>query len=231
MKEMISERDELLNRINGQTFEIEQNQAMDQGSETSEPDVDRGIMENQVRTIAADVANADAKQKRIRKKKNEMVRNFTCSIDTCEKTYATENSLNQHMRNKHPEEYQTWKLTHKSAEKPVNYDDSQHETGPKESQFESEMGKPAKQFKVGSMGSREESEGEDLGMIPETQVKNEHVTSSEKLNSESNPQHGCSEVKDLIEQNEILDIGVEVGANGGVSEIELTKEEDGKQNN
>jgi hypothetical protein len=81
-----------LNKINALTFEIEQNQTMDQGSETSEPDVDRNIMENLVRGIAADVANADAKQKRIRKKKNEMVRNFTCSVGGCEKTYATENS-------------------------------------------------------------------------------------------------------------------------------------------
>lgn len=131
------------------------------------------------------------------------------------------------MRNKHPEEYQTWKLTHKSTEKPVGFDDSQCGTGHKESQFESEMGKPAKQFKVGSMGSRGDSEAEDMEMILEGKVKNEHVASGEKLGTEG----GLIGVKDLIEQNEILDIGDEVWDGGRVSESELTKVEDGKQNN
>ena len=43
------------------------------------------------------------KKKRKRKKKNEVERNFCCNIDGCKKSYGSENSLNQHMKIKHPE--------------------------------------------------------------------------------------------------------------------------------
>lgn len=43
------------------------------------------------------------KRKRKRKKKNEVERNYSCHIDNCQKSYGSENSLNQHMKIKHPE--------------------------------------------------------------------------------------------------------------------------------
>jgi hypothetical protein len=43
------------------------------------------------------------KKKRKRKKKNEVERNYSCHIDGCQKSYGSENSLNQHMKIKHPE--------------------------------------------------------------------------------------------------------------------------------
>ena len=43
------------------------------------------------------------KPRRKRKKKSEVERNFSCNIDNCQKSYGSENSLNQHMKIKHPE--------------------------------------------------------------------------------------------------------------------------------
>lgn len=43
------------------------------------------------------------KPKRKRKKKSEVERNYSCNIDNCQKSYGSENSLNQHMKIKHPE--------------------------------------------------------------------------------------------------------------------------------
>ena len=43
------------------------------------------------------------KKKRKRKKKNEVERNYSCHIDGCQKSYGSENSLNQHMKIKHPD--------------------------------------------------------------------------------------------------------------------------------
>ena len=42
------------------------------------------------------------KKKRKRKKKNEVDRNYKCNIEGCQKSYGSENSLNQHMKIKHP---------------------------------------------------------------------------------------------------------------------------------
>lgn len=43
------------------------------------------------------------KRKRKRKKKSEVIRKFDCCVDNCLKSYGSENSLNQHMKIKHPE--------------------------------------------------------------------------------------------------------------------------------
>ena len=48
--------------------------------------------------------NADlGKRKRKRKTKDQVERNFKCNINGCTKSYGSENSLNQHMKLKHPE--------------------------------------------------------------------------------------------------------------------------------
>lgn len=43
------------------------------------------------------------KRKRKRKTKDQVERNYKCNIDNCVKSYGSENSLNQHMKLKHPE--------------------------------------------------------------------------------------------------------------------------------
>jgi hypothetical protein len=44
----------------------------------------------------------NGKKKRKRKTKDEVDRSFTCNLDSCGKSYGSENSLNQHMKLKHP---------------------------------------------------------------------------------------------------------------------------------
>ena len=43
------------------------------------------------------------KKKRKRKKKSEVERKFKCLMTTCNKSYGSENSLNQHIKLKHKE--------------------------------------------------------------------------------------------------------------------------------
>lgn len=47
--------------------------------------------------------NESIKKKRKRKKKDEINRNFVCKIEYCDKSYGSENSLNQHIKLKHKE--------------------------------------------------------------------------------------------------------------------------------
>lgn len=58
------------------------------------------------------------KQKRKRKKKDQVKRDFHCKIDNCGKSYGTENSLNQHMKLKHIEFWNKIKEKEKSLIKP-----------------------------------------------------------------------------------------------------------------
>ena len=55
-------------------------------------------------------------RKRIRKKKSEVVRNHPCKFPGCTKAYGTDNSLNQHMRIKHPEFLKQIRMGHIPAE-------------------------------------------------------------------------------------------------------------------
>lgn len=58
------------------------------------------------------------KQKRKRKKKDQVMRKFHCKIGKCDKSYGTENSLNQHMKLKHIEFWNKIKEKEKSLIKP-----------------------------------------------------------------------------------------------------------------
>ena len=46
------------------------------------------------------------KRRRIRRKKNEIVRAFKCPIEKCKKEYGTEGSLQQHLKTKHPKYFE-----------------------------------------------------------------------------------------------------------------------------
>lgn len=58
------------------------------------------------------------KQKRKRKKKDQVKRDFHCKINKCGKSYGTENSLNQHMKLKHISFWNKIKEKEKSLIKP-----------------------------------------------------------------------------------------------------------------
>ena len=62
--------------------------------------------------------NSINKQKRKRKKKDEVTRKFFCKIGDCGKSYGTENSLNQHMKLKHIDFWNKIKEKEKSLIKP-----------------------------------------------------------------------------------------------------------------
>ena len=53
--------------------------------------------------------DSDKKKLRKRKKKGEVTRAFECPVDSCNKGYGSENSLNQHLKIKHQEYWETLK--------------------------------------------------------------------------------------------------------------------------
>ncbi len=56
-------------------------------------------------------SNGISKKKRKRKLKNEVVRNFKCGYPGCNKSYGSDNSLNQHVKIKHSEFWKKTKYT------------------------------------------------------------------------------------------------------------------------
>lgn len=59
------------------------------------------------------------KRKRKRKTKDQVERNFCCNIGQCGKSYGSENSLNQHMKLKHPDFWNKIKEKEQSLTKSV----------------------------------------------------------------------------------------------------------------
>ena len=60
------------------------------------------------------------KRKRKRKTKDQVERNFCCNIKSCGKSYGSENSLNQHIKLKHPEYWNKIKEKEQMITKSVN---------------------------------------------------------------------------------------------------------------
>lgn len=81
MKELIAEKNELLNRI----AELEKN--------------DKSIKDHHSHTSDAE----NDKKSRMRRKAAEIERHYKCIVTTCQKTYGAEGSLMQHIRLKHPD--------------------------------------------------------------------------------------------------------------------------------
>ena len=52
-----------------------------------------------------EIGERKEKKKRLRKKKNQILRSFVCHVEGCDKSYGSENSLNQHIKNKHENEW------------------------------------------------------------------------------------------------------------------------------
>ena len=52
--------------------------------------------------------NNDEKRRRIRRAASEIQRRFKCQVENCQKSYGSEGSLNQHIKLKHPELYETF---------------------------------------------------------------------------------------------------------------------------
>ena len=47
----------------------------------------------------------DDRKKRFRRTAGEIERHYRCPVETCQKSYGSEGSLNQHIKLKHPELY------------------------------------------------------------------------------------------------------------------------------
>ena len=60
------------------------------------------------------------KRKRKRKTKDQVERTFCCNIESCGKSYGSENSLNQHMKLKHPDFWNKIKEKEQMITKSVN---------------------------------------------------------------------------------------------------------------
>ena len=69
------------------------------------------------------------KQKRKRKKKDQVMRNYHCKIGECGKSYGTENSLNQHMKLKHIDFWNKIKEKEKSLIKPKESEKEKEKDG------------------------------------------------------------------------------------------------------
>jgi len=82
MKELVAEKNELMARLS--KLEQKQNE----------------IALKSPRSYGGD---SDMKKKRERRRACEIDRHYTCPIEKCQKSYGSEGSLNQHIKNKHPE--------------------------------------------------------------------------------------------------------------------------------
>mmetsp|Transcript_807 Transcript_807/g.738 ORF Transcript_807/g.738 Transcript_807/m.738 type:complete len:158 (-) Transcript_807:229-702(-) len=106
LKELIAEKNELLNRV--ADLERRQNKAGGGDSASLDP----------------------PKKTRIRRKATDISRNYVCPVKTCAKGYGAEGSLVQHIKLKHPEvmEDPDWKmklLSNKGSEEGSVKNDSQ----------------------------------------------------------------------------------------------------------
>jgi len=81
MKELVAEKNELLSKLS----KLEQRQ-----SEMALKSPSLG-------------GDSESKKKRERRRACEIDRHYTCPIEKCQKSYGSEGSLNQHVKNKHPE--------------------------------------------------------------------------------------------------------------------------------
>lgn len=59
--------------------------------------------------MGSSLSNEDDKKKRYRRTALEIDRHYKCSIESCQKSYGSEGSLNQHIKLKHPELYVIFK--------------------------------------------------------------------------------------------------------------------------
>jgi hypothetical protein len=103
------------------------------------------------------------KPRRKRKKKSEVERNFACNIDNCQRSYGSENSLNQHMKIKHPDFWMRIKEKEQNLTAINNYNiQDPRFTNPQALLAELEMNKSKLkpyEYYQGGKGGRQEREG------------------------------------------------------------------------
>lgn len=150
MKEILEERNTLIEKINqlesakpSKTKEIKleatSSTKKDNILEDSKSDTQTNeYIENPPRSHNASVQNhqnqmlmeSNAK-KRHRKKNHELTKEFICHINNCGKNYCSEASLAQHIKNKHPESYDQWRVEFKSEKHAKEDTDTKSMTEPK----------------------------------------------------------------------------------------------------
>lgn len=62
-------------------------------------------LEKKAHEIEEGERNDDDKKKRFRRTANEIERHYRCPVETCQRSYGSEGSLNQHIKIKHNELY------------------------------------------------------------------------------------------------------------------------------
>jgi hypothetical protein len=75
-----------------------------------------GKLEKKAREIEEGERGDDDKKKRFRRTANEIERHYRCPVDTCQRSYGSEGSLNQHIKIKHNELYHELNLGEDSQE-------------------------------------------------------------------------------------------------------------------
>ena len=141
MKEILEERNTLIDKINqlqnsknrkpeATSSTKKENVLEDSKSETHTNDLTESVPKNQNLSFYGQerqnyLIESNAK-KRYRKKNHELIKEFICNINNCNKNYCSEASLAQHIKNKHPESYDKWRVDFKT-EKHLK-DDNEHHT-------------------------------------------------------------------------------------------------------
>lgn len=87
--------------------------------------VSSALMQLSANQILSSLSNKNLhRQKRVRRRANEIQRSFTCPLPKCKKSYGTEGSLHQHLKQKHKKYFAKYCLQHKimmpSGEAPVD---------------------------------------------------------------------------------------------------------------
>jgi len=68
---------------------------------------DQPLSQKKAEEIQDGGSNEDDRKKRFRRTASEIERHYRCPVETCQKSYGSEGSLNQHVKLKHFEVYQT----------------------------------------------------------------------------------------------------------------------------
>ena len=73
--------------------------------------------------------NDDDRRRRKRRTAGEIYRHHTCVVQSCQKSYGSEGSLNQHLRLKHPEVYEAMPQIHSRCSEEGEAGEESEESG------------------------------------------------------------------------------------------------------
>lgn len=77
-------------------------------------------MQKKAEEIQYGASNEEDRKKRFRRTASEIERHYRCMVETCQKSYGSEGSLNQHIKLKHYEIYKTLPHVSQSQDEDCN---------------------------------------------------------------------------------------------------------------